>query len=322
MIQSIRWDGKPISVPGIYSDLPLPDYHRGDICDGPSTSSSGLRKIWEPGPAHYWDTSPLNPNRNEDEDDKEAFIIGRALHHLILGQEYFANEFVIRPDKIDGEAWQGNKKICKAWLASMKREGKTVLTEPQIENITGMGVALGRNPMMLNGIMNGLVERSIFWRDEETGIWLKARPDSIPTDDGQFADLKTTPSILYRKLKTAIDERCYQMQAALVIEGARAIGLDATGFTNLWIEKKRPYSTRVTTMQNEDLKRGHDMNRVCLRTFADCYERWTAAETPEDKLAAWPGPGDERPDAEYIELSDAARKRIDDRLKFQLREAA
>ena len=48
-----------VSVPGVYA-LSMAEYH-GDLCVGPSISSSGLRTIWSRSPAHYFHASPYNP---------------------------------------------------------------------------------------------------------------------------------------------------------------------------------------------------------------------------------------------------------------------
>ena len=87
-MKAIAWDKKPITRPGLYSGISLSEYHRGDICDGPSISSSGLRTIFTKSPAHYWAASPLNDDPDddvEDESDSQALIFGSAVHHLILG---------------------------------------------------------------------------------------------------------------------------------------------------------------------------------------------------------------------------------------------
>jgi len=39
--ETIKWDGKQITKPGLYGSIPLELYHAGNICDGPSVSSSG-----------------------------------------------------------------------------------------------------------------------------------------------------------------------------------------------------------------------------------------------------------------------------------------
>lgn len=313
-MQSIVWDGQKITKPGMYSKMPLADYHRGDICDGPSVSSSGLRDIWNKSPKHFWDKSPLNPNRfvDDDADETKALILGRATHHLMVEQAGFAAEFIQRPDVApDGRAWNGNNKTCIEWFAQQRRDGKTVLTPEMVTAIRGMAVSLGQHPMMQQGILNGLIERSLFWRDPETGVWIKSRPDNIPSNSGDYSDLKTARSVLYRDTQRAIFDRGYHQQGALVLEGAAALGFEVNSFSLIWIETTSPHCARVQTLRDEDLERGGKMNRVALRTFHQCFT---------DKH--WPGPGDDYADAEYIDLSDYARKSIDDRLNFQLREAA
>lgn len=310
-MQSIPWDGQRISVPGLYSGIPLDDYHRGDICDGPSVSSSSLRTLWDKSPAHYWDQSPLNPNR-EERVETEAFTLGRAAHHLICGEPYFTKLFVVRPDRApDGRDWSGNNLSCKAWLKQAQRDGKTVLKPDHVEIIKGMALSLSNNHLVQAGILNGLIERSMFWKDPETGVWLKARPDALPSDSGDYADLKTTQSVFYRDLQSTVGDYGYHQQGALVLDGAKALGLPVSSFSLVWIEKKRPYCARVQTLKDEDLARGGKQNRVALRTFHTCFINKT-----------WPGPGDDRDDAEYVDLADWKRKQIDDRLNLQLGEAA
>jgi hypothetical protein len=68
---------------------------------------------------------------------------------------------------------------------------------------------------------------------------------------------------------------------------------------------------RVQTIIDDDLWRGARQNRVAPDTFHACFV-----------VKHWPGPADDRDDAEYVQLSDNARKRIDDRLEYQVPEAA
>jgi hypothetical protein len=310
----IPWDGQRIAVPGLYRNVPLADYHRGDICDGPSISSSGLRLLWK-GAKYFWDKSPLNPLRDTKDDDNEDFILGRAAHHLICREPGFAKHFVVRSEKApDGRAWNGNNKTCIDWLAQQKREGKTVLTPAQAVQIRGMALSLGHATLVKRGILDGLVEHSMFWRDKETGVWLKARPDIVPTSSGDYADLKTTQSVMFPDVQRSLDPDYgygYIQQGALVLEGALALDMEVNSFSLVWVEKARPYCTRVSTLMDEDIARGAQCNRHGLRLFQTCFAS-----------KSWPGPGDDREDAEYLGLSDAARLRIDARLGHQLKEAA
>jgi hypothetical protein len=310
MIPSIRWDGQPITVPGIYSGIPLEAYHRADICAGPSISSTMLRAISTSSPAHAFAKSPLNPNRAEFK-ASEAMNLGSALHWVVAREPGFGDRFVIRPETFRGSKWNGNRHDCIDQLKRWKRDGKTVLTEKNIEQMAGMAATLSVHPMFLAGILRGRMEQSCFWIDKETGLWIKVRPDAMPNDSGDFADLKTTQSVLYRDLQGSIVDYAYHQQGALILEGARELGLEAASFTLVWVESAAPHAVRVTQLKDDDLGRGHKQNIAARRVIADCLAS-----------GVWPGPGDGRDDAEYIDLPDWKREQIDAQLKFELREAA
>src|SRR5262245_22938384 len=77
---------------GIYR-ISLDEYH-GQPCVGPSISSGGLRTIFKQSPAHYWCYSSLNPDA-EPKKESEGFVLGRAAHHLYLGEDYFSHLFIM-----------------------------------------------------------------------------------------------------------------------------------------------------------------------------------------------------------------------------------
>lgn len=316
------WDGKPITEPGIYSGIPIEVYHSATICaPEPKISSSGLRDIWSESPAYYWSRSPYNPRRVEQK-PSEAQLLGSATHTLIVGGEIFSERFVIRPEKLlnpdtnKERKWHGNNPECKAWLAAQPK-GLSVLTEEQLYAVREMAISLGRQPVIAAGLLNGGIELSMFWRDRKTGIWLSARPDATPNDSGDFGELKTTRSTLYVRLQYSLDEYGYPQQAGLVAEGARELGIPFENFVYAFVQNEEPFCSRINTLVEEDLARGARMNRVCIDRFAECIKRYGIA-----KDSYWPGPGGEQSDAEYIGLSDRARERIDNRLKYELQEAA
>jgi PDDEXK-like uncharacterized protein DUF3799 len=307
--QTIKWDGKPISKPGLYSGVPLERYHEADICDGPSISSSGLRTIANESPAHFFAEWPGNPKRKVRKDNR-ALILGSAVHHLILGQPQFAKNFVVQPGEYEtpqGEmkAWNNNALDCRNWQKLQKKAGKLVLLPKEVPDIEGMAISLGMHPIVRAGALNGAVERSLFWKDKATGIWLKARPDTIPGDSGDFVDLKTTTSVQWWDLVRAIGEFSYHQQGALILRGARELlEIDKPSFSLIFVEKDDPYCVECVTLKDNDLDRGEKQNRLAIQTFARCLES-----------GHWPGPGGERADARPIELSKRVQELIDDQLK-------
>jgi len=296
--------------------MPLSQYHRGDICVGPSVSSSSLRKIMEYSPAHFFAYSPLNPNRRP-EPDKKAFRLNRALHHLILGEAFFSKLFIVHPEAIaDDEGkdaglvkpWNNHRKKCKAWIAEQQADGKTVLTPDEVEQIIGMSKTLAENSEVREGILRGWVERSMFWQDEETGLWVKARPDSIPRNL-EYGDLKGTgTTVRWDDMQKSIEDWRYYQQAALVAEGTRILfGEEMKQFTYVFVENKYPHCVDTVEIKDDDLKRGHEDNRVARRIIAHCL-----------KTGHWYGPGGIgiRP----IEMNEHAHKRVDENRAHKLSE--
>ena len=302
-----RWDGKPISEPGVYSHIPMIAYHSADICAGPSISSSGLRTIFAKYPMAYWIESPLNPRRIEP-DEKEAFVLGRAAHHLALGEDSFSKFYVARPDKLNGTAWNGNRNDCKDWLQHVADQGLQVLTPGQVEAIRGMAgllpwqegledSGLKNSAVVRAGALSGLVEHTIIAQDEETGVWLKSRPDAIPLDSAEFNDLKTTVEVDGQSLQRTLNDYRYDMQAVLAsLCLSQAAGLDFTSFAFVFVMKKPPHVVEVVELKDVDLEEARKDVHVAIRTFAHCL-----------KNNRWPGPGGGRADARYIERTDWSR---------------
>ena len=303
LAQIIRpWKGGKITEPGLYSGVDG-DFYHSDCCEGPSISSSGLRTIFNQSAAHYFDGSPYNPER-EEEDPSEPFIFGRAAHALLLSDGDFKSQFAVRPEAIGDQKWNANANACKDWLAEVAKSGRTVLTPAQMIKIQGMARGLSEHPLIRAGILNGLVEHSFFWRHEETGVWLKARPDCIPTDSMDFADLKCVADISEDAIGNSIGAYGYNVQGALVGQGAKAVlDREMNSFSLVVSEKARPHCAVVHTLKPSDIDLGHDAIEISVRVFARCVER-----------GFWPGPGGEQTDAAYIEMKPWHRARAERRI--------
>lgn len=301
-VAAVRWNGAPIAMPGWYDRVPISVYHSAQITREPSVSSSGLRLCWSKSPKHFYATWPYNPQIEEDDEPEEsaAFVLGRAAHHLYLGEDNFSLQFIARPEKIAGLPWQGNRTECRAFLKQQAAAGRTVLKPEQIKAIKGMARSLAEEPLAID-LLQGAVEQTLIARDPETGLWLKARPDVIPTSDGMFADLKTTESVVDYDLKGTLRKYGYHMQGALIWEVCELLGLPFDGFALVFIEKKSPYCVRIVELTDDDLGRGRLQNRAMIRRIKKCLDE-----------GRWPGPG--KVDAEQFSMPKAEQEFIDMKL--------
>lgn len=256
-----------ISEPGIY-DLPIRQYH-SQCCDGPSVSSTGLRKIELETPLHFFDTWDGNPNRDPaDKGELEAdhFRIGRAAHWRTLEPERFAQEIAVRPDIWD--SWR--TKDSQAWLKDIQKMGLTILTPEEMVKVDGIKAALTANQMVKDGLLGGAVEASLITKDAKTGIWIKSRPDSVPHETA-FSDLKCMQDVSPQSVARAVNTLGYDMQMALAgICYEKLTGITADQFYIIACESKRPHAIHIASLSTSAVYWARIRLRRALNTMAKC----------------------------------------------------
>lgn len=332
-MEVIQWDGKQITEPGIYVGIPMQSeyeddadgnpvrvslgYHDFEICDGPSISSGIMRATEQMSMDEVWLKFPGNPDR-KDESDKEHFSRGRARHTLFLGEGGFAKEFVIQPatypagatypstDGTEDKKWTGAATWCKAWKAAQKAAKRSILPPDEMEDIKGAAGKLNQHPEIRDGgILNGLIEHSIFWKDPVTGLWLKARPDVIPTDSAMIVDYKGAADVSYRAIEKALDDRGYGQQLALIGEGMREVaGIEITDYVLVFQKWVAPWSVNVKPVAGEAIQYGAMQNRRAINRIAEAL-----------KTGIWPGPDD---DGVPVNLPKYTRDRLEAQKKAGL----
>lgn len=263
----IKWNGQKIDKPGIYSGVPMDAYH-GDLCAGPSISSSGLRTIEAKTPLHYYATSYLNPDR-EDQEQKDHFSFGKAAHTLLLGEKGFYTLYAVRPATF--KDWR--TKASQEWKTEQARNGKTILLHSHLIAIQRIARRLEAHPLVQQGILQGLVEHTIVCRDKATGVWLKIRPDVVPQADGVLVDMKTTTDASPDAIRRTILNFGYPMQGALgTIVMKEALDLTITDFVLPFIEKDEPHAVAITSIDSEWIYWSRRQVRRAVDTFAKCIE--------------------------------------------------
>lgn len=270
--------------------IPMDRYHE-QCCDGPSISSSGIRKIVGDSPWHFWAQSDLNPDRYDEKEPGDGLILGKATHCLVLGDEVFDEQFIYvpddapqRPTKPQIAAYERDKKWSEKaapgaafWEDFDKRAaGRHLLTDTQIKHIGHMAENVRRCPEAVEGLTGGLTEISMIWQDEATGVWIKSRPDVIPDNGFDFADLKTfapRSKSIKRSVHQAITEHGYGIQMALATMGSEAIfGTTAQECLLVFVQSSPPYTVTATRLDEETMYWSRVLARDGINRFAQCLE--------------------------------------------------
>jgi hypothetical protein len=252
-----------IDKPGAYDGVPFEHYH-GDCCDAPCLGHSGAREIVEECPAVYFHASAYNPTRPPEEDDTK-FDLGTAAHALLLEPEHWEQRAVII-EANDYKTGAAREARIEATLA-----GKTPLLTKHVEKIVAMRDALLAHPLAGKAFRAGVAERSFFWKDKATGVWLKCRPDFLHPD-GTVIHYKTTAASAH---PNALQRRAYDHGWFSTVpwyeDGIEAV----TGKRppNSWFivqEVQPPHLVSVGRMTDRAIDWGMLANRRAIDLFARC----------------------------------------------------
>ncbi|MFC9786463.1 PD-(D/E)XK nuclease-like domain-containing protein [Rhodococcus sp. NPDC127528] len=262
-----------VDVEGAYDGIPDHVYHS----DRGSLSSSGARKLLPPScPAifrHERDHPPTPSN---------AFDLGHAAHSLVLGE---GSELRMIPAEILSANGAATTKDAKAFVEQARADGAVPLKPDEYQQVHDMAAAVRANPYAASLLRTGVPERSLFWRDPVTGVWLRARPDWTTTGaDGRpiLVDYKTSTSANPDDFRSSAAKYGYHQQAPYYLDGMAALGVHDCGFVFIVQDKNPPYLVSVVELTADAMLLGRDLNRAAIDIYAEC----TAADQ-------WPGYGDQ-----------------------------
>ncbi len=279
-------DDEQVVEPGAYR-MSMDLYHSQRVCPGPSVSSTGIRKAALESPHAFWKSFAGNPNRYPDKPVSDALILGRAAHSLLLGDEVFDDHFIYVPKDAprrptatqikaferDGKWSDAAAEGAKFWEAfDKKAAGRLMLKEEQVEKIFRMADNLKDCPDAVEVLTSDLTEISMIWQDEATGLWVKSRPDCIPSNGYDVGDLKTfSPkgSDLLLSCMRAITDHGYALQMALAIEGAeRVFGATAERCALVFCQTTEPHEVIPVQIDDDSLYWARCLNRQGLDRIA------------------------------------------------------
>ena len=242
-------------------DIPNEVYHADRSC----VSTSGLKAILR-SPAHF--QAYLNgSNRKET----PAMFLGTAVHSRLLEPDLFSLDYSVAP--------VGDKR-SKEWKQyELANADRKILTPDQSVAVEGIAHSVGQHLYASSLLRAGLVEHTIIWQDEETGIWLKVRPDCLCVDfGGMCVDVKKTVDAEQGAFYRACLNYDYDLQVATYLEGLRAVFKRDFDFMFLCVEEDPPFGCALYGAPHDMLEDGQRRFRQALRTLKDCRDSGT-----------WPG---------------------------------
>lgn len=252
----------------------------------PAIGSSGL-KLVERSPLHYW-AAYLDPNREERE-PTPAMKLGTAWHTAVFEPAKFDQKYVVIPDGIDKRTKEG-----KALWAEIEAGGKTPITTETNQQLASMATAAHTHPAArVLFAQKGSAELSMFWRDAETGLRCKIRPDWVvhPCElfpHGLIMDGKSTEDASPDGFGRQAWNLDMALQAAWYVDGYQTIMGTKQPPAFVWLvqERDKPHATAAYAAGDDVLAYGRKRYRRLLRVLERCHAtgHWPGYPTTVSQL--------------------------------------
>lgn len=251
--------------PGVYPESP--EFMRKR---GAAVSVSGLNRLIDNSPFHYWDYY-VNADRPPSEPPTPSLIMGDALDTYLFEPLAFDERFVVVPEEI--QSLNKNSKEGKArWTEFKEQAGKRkTLTPEQHADVQHMCENLMAHPVMKSVLADGDPQRVAYWIDPDTGILCTAKFDWLRT--ALVMDLKSTVDASPEQFAKSVYNYNYHRQGAMYLDAvAAAIGERHTNFLIMCVENKRPFACAAYSLDDQALAKGREEYKRGLERLARCYQ--------------------------------------------------
>jgi len=212
------------------------------------------------------------------DEDRPAFLVGRATHKLILeGQAKFAEEFAVG-GPINEKTGKPYGAGTQAWTKWAEAQGKPVLSTEQYELIGKMADGVKAHRVACELLAEGAPEGVV--RSEYCGLKAQSRLDWLNVTRG-IVDLKTADNLDY----FTADAKRYGYLHQLAFYAAMfhvAVGEKQPAWF-IAIEKQEPFRCGVWRIDDQALAFARKENEAAIERLKRCTaaDHWpTGYETP------------------------------------------
>ena len=223
-------------------------------------SRSQLWKIAESPEKFIW-------AQEHPEEPTTALLFGQAAHKMMLEPEKWDEDYVVAPF-----ADRRTKEGKQTWIDFLESVNeRSIITEFEYSTIIEMSVKLLENKY-IQKLLSGPKEEPISWTDELTGELCKARMDCVAEvgDKTVIVDYKTTADASTDAFMRSAVKYGYDFQAAMYIDGYKAVTGKDCLFVFIAQEKTPPYAFNILQADDVFIRRGRDIFRQLLGIYHDC----------------------------------------------------
>lgn len=219
----------------------------------------------------------------QDTEKLKTFDFGDAMHAISLEPDRLKSDFVVMPE-INGRTNAGKEE--KANFLEENKHSKILSSDDHKKLKLMFESVMSHRPARKLIEADGIAERSYFWKDEQTGLDCKCRPDKYIKDQSLLVDVKTAPEL--SKFLYSVDDYRYYVQDPWYCDGVARFDGDVR-MEFLVIQKTIEigrYPVMVVKLPLEAIEYGRAVYRENLMRYAEFLNSDQEPETPE-LLMSW-----------------------------------
>lgn len=245
-----------------WREIPDDQYHS----DKTAVNFSSLKKM-RASPKSFHQSFFHGKNKVTD-----RMRFGKLAHTAMLEWDKFKANYVAMPEFGDLRVVK-NKEAKKEWLAGQPKEA-IICTEKERQDLLGMIESLLSHPKSHGVFKGAVVEVAGYYRDPETGIRCRFKPDLVNRGMGILGDVKTTAEACEEVFMHTIfkkDNR-YDMQMGMYGDGCKNLGVNTPHRVWFAIETEAPYECYYHEADEVIDTVGYWEYRGQLRKLKECID--------------------------------------------------
>lgn len=248
--------------PGIHTNITIEDYHK----DVDYLSATNIK--WARQSLAHFRYEMDKKLRGESQVEKSYFGFGNSFELALLDKVGFSEKVAIREDDM-WVAEARNKQPTIEKLRNSKtyqdrskefdkqRNGRYVINDvgkESYECIEKMIESCVKDKIIQALIANTEYQTSCFWKDPETEILLKTRPDICKRKNNVIVNLKTIEDGSPQSFSKDLAKYAYPLQAVIEMRGCIASGLMEKVDNYFWLvcEKSEPFNATIYEFDQKD----------------------------------------------------------------------
>jgi len=252
------------TIEGIYEDIPIECYHHPLMPGFSKTDLDVASRSYEHLAAYK--AERIAQYKDPEAEEKRALVIGSAFHDAIFTPERYQSLYAVeptKPEEINRRTKEG-KLQYQQWeesvLLPFQRE-KVGLTTEELTMIQEMKKRADQHGTFQGILSFAKKEFTIFFRDPKTGILLKVRPDALNDIVEICLDAKTTADARPVEFRRTIANYNYDKQAAMQVDGIKAVFGKTFDFIFSAHEKEDPFGIALYRLDDACIEVGRTLYR-------------------------------------------------------------